>query len=188
MVADVTRVTGGLTTAGPNLGPRGRLVIVSGVAALLAVAGHAAGGGALPTSCATLTTVLVLAVVATGAAAWAAQRTRGPWATLIGLAVGQLGTEALLSVPVDDLPASPLTAAVVHALATVALGAMLLGADRSADDTSAVVDLVLPRWWRGQALTAPAEPPSSIPVATAAALRGISSPSPRIPRGPPSLA
>ena len=166
--------------------PRRRWASVSLLAALLALGGHVAGGGALPTSCAVLAGVLALAVVATGVATWAARRTRGPWATLVALAVGQLSTEILLSVPVEDAPGAPLLTAAVHALATVALGVLLLGADRSADELGAVADLVLPRWWRLLASVAPVERPRPVPDVPADVLRGDSSPSPRSLRGPPT--
>lgn len=164
------------------------MAIVSGLAALLALGGHAAGGGALPTSCGLLTSALALAVVATGAAAWAAQRTRGPWAALTTLAVGQVGTEALLSLPVDDLPAAPLLTAIVHALATLALGVLLLGVDRTSEDLSAAADHVLPRWWRAQPSIAALECRWRISAALTHPVGGVFSHSPWSPRGPPALA
>lgn len=159
---------------------------VSAMAALLAVAGHVAGGGALPTSCGVVTTVLAVAVVATGSAAWAAQRTRGPWAALLALAIGQLSTEALLSVPVDDLPAAPLRTAIVHAFATLALGVMLLGADRTVDDLHALLDRVLPRWWQGQAPAPTSGWPSGVCIAPSGPVAGVLCRSPRSLRGPPT--
>lgn len=182
------RVVESVPAVGLNAHPRTRLAIISLLAALLAVGGHTAGGGALPISCGALTSVLLLALAATATAAWAAQRTRGPWAALGALAVGQLGTEALLSVPVDDLPPAPLPAAVVHALATLALGAMLLGADRTTNDLSAIADLVLPRWWRGRASAVPRGRPNRVRGPRTGALHGRLSPSPSSPRGPPALA
>lgn len=187
MVAGVQRAVERVPAAGLIARPRHRLAIVSLAAALLAVGGHAAGGGALPISCGALTSVLFLAPAATGIAAWAAQRTRGPWAALGALAVGQLGTEALLSVPVDDLPPAPLLATVVHALATLALGAMLLGVDRTTNDLGAIADLVLPRWWRGRATAVLSGRSCRVHAARAGALHGRLSPSPRSPRGPPAL-
>lgn len=187
MVGGVQREVERVPAAGLAPRPRLRLTTVSLVAALLAVGGHAAGGGALPLSCAALSSVLLLALGATATAAWAAQRTRGPWAALGALAVGQLGTEALLAVPVDDLPPAPLLATVVHALATLALGAMLLGADRTTNDLGAIADVVLPRWWRGRASAVMSGRPCSVHALRADALHGRVSPSPRSPRGPPAL-
>lgn len=186
MVASVIRATGGVSVAGPSPRSGARLTTVSALAALLAVGGHVAGGGGLPTTCGVLLTVLALAVVATGSAAWAAQRTRGPWAALIALAVGQLGMEVLLSVPVDDLPAAPLRAAIVHAFVTLALGVMLLGADRTVNDLNAVVDRVLPRWWRVREPTAPFERSWRISATPAHPVGGVFCRSPRSLRGPPA--
>lgn len=165
---------------------RGRFAATSGLSALLAVAGHVAGGGALPTSCAALITALVVGIAATWAAGYSVRRTRGPWAVLAALAVGQLGIEALLSVPVDALPPAPLATATVHAAATLALGVVLLGIDRTVDDLLEALDRVLPRWWRVRATPTPSGPEARIP-GPAELPRLILARHPRSLRGPPAL-
>lgn len=185
-------MVGAVALRGLDARPRprspGHFALISGLAALLAVVGHGVGGGALPTSCVTLAVVVALAVGATGAAALASQRTRGLWASLVALAAGQLAVEALLSVPVNDLPAAPLAAAAVHGAAALALGVVLLGVDRTVEDLSNALDRVLTRWWRQRAAPVPRRRPRCVPVLATLLVPAELGHDPRSLRGPPALA
>lgn len=165
--------------------PPARVVLAASAAALLALLGHLVGSGNVSTSCAVLLTALGASAVTTTAAAWVAHRTRGSSAALAILTLGQLVTEATLSIPAHDLPAAPLPSAVVHGLAVVAVGALLMGTTR----TFRPVALVVRRWL--PASFAAATPYSSRRAVSAYGRRllgdgRLEGRGPRAPRGPPA--
>lgn len=165
----------------------GRALVTSVMSALLAVVGHAAGGGSLPGSCVLLLSVAAaVGAIATCVAVYGARRSRGLWVPLVALGAGQLGVEAILSAPVHDLPSAPLAAAVAHALATLVLTVALVGVDRSAGCLLVVADWVLPRWWHASEASAT---PRTGPCPAGRPVRTELEPErhPRSPRGPPAL-
>lgn len=126
-----------------------RLTAVSGGSVAVGVLVHLVAGGAVPTSCLLLSSLLVLASVATGGASFCAQRSRGPWTALGVLTLGQSAMMLLLTVPSADHAAMwTLPSAVLHAAAIAGLGSLLLGTERVVDGVARLVDIVVvPAGW-----------------------------------------
>lgn len=152
------------------------------LAAGLAVLGHAAGAGEVPTGTPLLLEVVGVAALATAVALWSGGRRRRCWEALALLWAGQAAVEALLVCQSGPLH-RPVAALVVHALAGVLVVLLLLGGHRVLEDTSSAVDSVLPQWWAAGLLVAsphrPSCPTSSPAPYASPVLSGI-----RV-RGPP---
>lgn len=161
-----------------------RAVLLAGLAGLVGVGAHLAGGGSLPVGGPAVIGVAGIAAPATFLAQALAARHRTTWRAFVALGCGQLGVELLLQAD-DRVLEGLLVTAMVHFLANIALGVMVVGADSALADLVVALDRVLP-------------PSSELPLLPVAGDRGPSAgrnarPAsraaivPRAPRGPPRL-
>ena len=116
-----------------------RGAVLAGLSALLAAAGHAAGGGTVPDLAVLVPVLPLLAWVFTGAAS----RCRGLAGTVGVLAVGQFVLHNAIGLLHPSHTGS--TMLVMHAVATVVTALAMRHADRGAAALMAALRRVLPR-------------------------------------------
>ena len=158
-----------------------RVLVLALLAGLVGVGARLAGGGALPTTCTTLMSVVAVAGPATFLAQALATRHRSAWLAFVALGSGQLGIELVLQAN-DRAVEDPLTTVAVHLAANLVLGVMMVGADRVMADLVAALDRVLPRLGGPSYLPArPVHPRlvGRVPLPASSAM------TPRSVRGPP---
>jgi hypothetical protein len=128
-------------------GPGGgvlRGAVLAGLSALLAAAGHAAGGGTLPDLAMLVLLLPLLAWAFTGAA----RRCHGLGATIAVLSAGQLVLHTAIELLHPAHPAMPtagMRMLAMHAVATLFTALALRYADRGAAELAAALRRVLPR-------------------------------------------
>ncbi len=119
--------------------PRG--VALAALSALLTTIGHAAAGGGLPD----VSVLIVVVPLLAGAFVALAERTRGPLATVVVLATGQLVLHTTLAA-LHPMPAAYGASMLgVHALITLVTAVALRHADAAVAAIAAVLRRVLPR-------------------------------------------
>ena len=119
--------------------PRG--VALAALSALLTTIGHAAAGGGLPD----VSVLIVVVPLLAGAFVALADRTRGPVATAVVLAAGQLVLHTTLTV-LHPMPAGHGTSMLgVHVLITLITAVAIRHADAAVLAIAAVLRRVLPR-------------------------------------------